>query len=174
MPKGMLTSQENTVYLGLGGNLGDPVAAFRRARQKLAEHPSINDCKSSPLYQTPPVGGPSGQPDYLNAVLSLKTDLGATELLNLCLSIETAEGRERIERWGARTLDIDLLLFGDQQIQDINLRVPHPRLMERQFVLIPLVALEPDLHHPVTGLSMQAQLNRLPRVENIQLLNWDW
>jgi 2-amino-4-hydroxy-6-hydroxymethyldihydropteridine diphosphokinase len=163
-----------SAFLGLGGNLGDPLAAFRRTRQRLNEHPAIEDCRSSPLYQTPPIGGPPGQADYLNAVLMLKTSLDAFELLSLCLSLEEAEGRERKERWGARTLDIDLLLFEEQQINHKNLEIPHPRLMDRQFVLLPLVALAPELEHPVSGLSMQSQLDRLPIIETIKIVKSDW
>ncbi len=169
-----MTPQEITVYLGLGGNLSNPLAAFCRTRQKLSAHSAIMDCRSSPLYQTPPVGGPAGQPDYLNAALMFKTSLAATELLTLCLSLEKAEGRERKEHWGARTLDIDLLLFGEQQIIENNLEIPHPRLMERQFVLLPLVALTPALQHPVSGVGMQRQLDKLPDIENIKILQLDW
>ena len=174
MSKSMRTDQEISVFLGLGGNLGEPLAAFRRTRQQLSEHPATRECRSSPLYQTPPVGGPEGQPDYLNAVLGLKTRLDPCELLSFCLALEKAEGRERKEHWGARTLDIDLLLFGEQQLNEKNLEIPHPRLMERQFVLLPLVALAPGLRHPISGVSLQEQLNRLPRVENIHILKLDW
>jgi 2-amino-4-hydroxy-6-hydroxymethyldihydropteridine diphosphokinase len=170
----MKIHQGITTYLGLGGNLGDPLAAFCRTRQKLSAHPAIRDCRSSPLYQTPPVGGPADQPDYLNAALIFKTDLAAAELLTLCLTLEQAEGRERKEHWGARTLDIDLLLFGEQQITENGLEVPHPRLMERQFVLLPLVALTPALQHPVSGVGMQRQLEMLPHIENIKILQLDW
>lgn len=174
MPAVMQMSQEITAFLGLGGNLGDPLAAFRRTRQKLSAHPAIAECRSSPLYQTPPVGGPPGQPDYLNAVLMLKTRLTAAELLSCCFALEKAEGRQRTERWGARTLDIDLLLFGAERISQHDLEVPHPRLTERQFVLLPLLALAPELRHPLSGLSLQMQLDRLPTVETIQILKLDW
>ncbi len=170
----MQRNQKIAAFLGLGGNLGDPLAAFRRTRQKLSDHPLIDGCLSSPLYQTPAVGGPAEQPDYLNAVLMLRTSLAAHELLSVCLELEQAEGRERKERWGARTLDIDLLLYGTEQFNDEKLVVPHPRLMERQFVLLPLVALAPELEHPLSGLSMQTQLTRLPIIEAIQMLRLNW
>lgn len=163
-----------TAFLGLGGNIGDPLAAFRRARQKMIDHPAVRDCQSSPLYQTPPLGGPAGQPDYLNAILMLRTTLGPCELLTYCQSLESEEGRERKERWGARTLDIDLLLYAQQQIKEPNLEIPHPRLIERHFVLLPLVALAPDLHHPQSGLSVQQLLDSLPAAENIRVLSPDW
>ncbi len=174
MPRIMRTDQKITVYLGLGGNLGDPLAAFRRTRQKLGAHPAIADCRSSPLYLTPPVGGPAGQPDYLNAVLELRTELEPAELLTFCQSLENAEGRERRLRWGPRTLDIDLLLYGMRLIGRANLEIPHPQLLERQFVLLPLLALAPELCHPASGLKLRAQLDRLPILENIRLLRLDW
>ena len=170
----MKRNRKISAFLGLGGNLGDPLAAFRRTRQRLIAQPAIDDCLSSPLYQTPAVGGPAGQPDYLNAVLMLRTSLDAYELLSLCLELERAEGRERHEHWGARTLDIDLLLYGTDRFNDEQLVVPHPRLMERQFVLLPLVALVPELKHPLSGQSMQTQLTRLPVIEAIKMLKLDW
>ncbi len=174
MPKVMITQQETTVFLGLGGNLGDPLAAFRRSRQKLIAHPAISDCHSSPLYQTPPIGGPADQPDYLNAALMLRTSLDPRALLAFCHSLETEEGRKRKEHWGARTLDIDLLFYAQQQLKEADIEIPHPRLMERHFVLLPLVALAPDYHHPQTGMSMQELLNRLPSAENIRMLTLNW
>ncbi len=174
MQKHMGTDQEISAYLGLGGNLGDPLAAFCRTRQRLCEHPAITECCSSPLYQTPAVGGPAGQSDYLNAALKLKMSLNPAELLTFCLVLEGAEGRERKIRWGARTLDIDLLFYGDQRISEQNLEIPHPRLMERQFVLLPLLALTPELRHPLSGLSLQKQLDELPIIENIQILRLNW
>jgi len=170
----MKTPQEISAFLGLGGNLGEPFAAFRRTLQKLNAHPAISACQPSPIYQTPAVGGPVGQSDYLNAVVMLKTSLNAAELLSFCITLENAEGRERKERWGARTLDIDLLLFGVQKIDQENLVIPHPRLMERQFVLLPLVALAPELIHPLSGIKMQAQLAGLPIVDEIKILQLDW
>ncbi|WP_020674734.1 2-amino-4-hydroxy-6-hydroxymethyldihydropteridine diphosphokinase [Geopsychrobacter electrodiphilus] len=170
----MKSVQKTSVFLGLGGNLGDPLAAFRRTRQALGEHPAVSDCQASPLYQTPPVGGPAGQPDYLNAVLRLETQLRPRELLALCLGIEQAEGRERLEHWGARTLDIDLLLHGQHQIKEEDLEIPHPRMLERRFVLEPLVALSPDLCHPISRLKLSETLSRLPEIKNILLLTLTW
>lgn len=165
---------QTSAFLALGGNLGDPRAAFRRTRRTLSEHPAIAACRASPLYQTPPVGGPPGQPDYLNAVLCLKTSLLPRELFELCRSLETAEGRERTEHWGARTLDIDLLLYGDLQIDEPDLQIPHPRMLERRFVLEPLTALAPELSHPTSGLQLQLALENLAPDENIKILERNW
>ncbi len=166
--------QKATVFLGLGGNLGDPQAAFRRSRQQLMDHPATSLCQSSPLYLTPPLGGPSGQPDYLNAALMLETTLDPHSLLHFCQELELAEGRKRKERWGARTLDIDLLFYAQQQINETGIEVPHPRLTERHFVLLPLVTLAPDFCHPLTGLSMRELLNKLPAAKDIRILNQNW
>ncbi|MCF6178653.1 MAG: 2-amino-4-hydroxy-6-hydroxymethyldihydropteridine diphosphokinase [Geopsychrobacter sp.] len=170
----MKTDQRTTVFLGLGGNLQDPLATFRQARQALMDHPAITNCQSSPLYQTPAVGGPGGQPDYLNAVLSLNTLLNPQDLLTLCQNLENAAGRERTIHWGARTLDIDLLLFGSLIIQETCLEVPHPHMTERRFVLEPLVALAPKSHHPVSGLALKTHLQQLPAIKNIRLLKENW
>ncbi|PLY05742.1 MAG: 2-amino-4-hydroxy-6-hydroxymethyldihydropteridine diphosphokinase [Desulfuromonas sp.] len=162
------------VFLGLGGNLGDPLNDFRRARQQLAEHPQIELLASSPLYRTPPVGGPAGQPDYLNAVLELRTSLAAGELLELCRGIEKAAGRTRELRWGPRTLDIDLLLFAGLLLDTPELTIPHPRLQHRHFVLLPLNDLAADLTHPQIGLSVNELLKRLPPAEGISRIMESW
>jgi 2-amino-4-hydroxy-6-hydroxymethyldihydropteridine diphosphokinase len=170
----METERKTAIFLGLGGNLRDPLSAFRRTRQTLSAHPAFSNCRSSPLFQTPPYGGPTGQPDYLNAVLALDTDLDPQDLLTFCQSIEQAEGRERLERWGARTLDIDLLLYGQLQLKTCDLEIPHPRMLERRFVLEPLVALAPEQHDPKTGQRLTTLLERLPAIKQIQLLKSTW
>lgn len=170
----MRINNKVTAFLGLGGNLGEPFETFKRSRKQLLSHPQISLIRSSPVYQTPPLGGPAGQPDYLNAVLMLKTDLEPQTLLAQCQKVEEGEGRVRTERWGARTLDLDLLFFGDQIIREEGLQVPHPRLEERHFVLLPLVALAPELLHPTSGLNMQELLNKLPPAKNIRVLYRDW
>lgn len=165
---------EVTTYLGLGGNLGDPLAAFVRTRTALAAHPRILNCRSSALYRTPPVGGPPDQPDYLNAVLALQTSLGPGEMLRFCLGLELAEKRERTQHWGPRTLDIDLLLYADRVIQRKDLEVPHPRLQDRLFVLLPLADLAPDLRHPVSGQTIRGLIKHLPEDKRIRIVNLNW
>jgi len=100
---------------------------------------------TSPVYETAPVGGPSGQGPYLNCVVELDTELGPRELLGVAQRLEEAAGRERGERWGPRTLDVDVLLVGDLAVDDPDLVVPHPRMYERRFVLAPLADLAPEL-----------------------------
>ena len=143
-----------TAYLGLGSNLGDRLQYLQEARSRLAALPGVVVSASSCLYQSEALGGPPGQPPYLNAVVVVQTALGPVALLDGCKVIELQLGRQRIERWGARTLDIDLLLFGTLQIDSDLLSVPHPRMLERSFVLLPLAELAPTLVHPVAGLSI--------------------
>jgi len=138
-------------YLGLGSNLGDRRAQIERAVVALAKHGRVEAV--SGLYENPAEGG-AAQPSYLNAAVRLQSPLSAQELLAACLAIEHAQGRVRPSGAGkaSRTLDIDVLLVGDQVIQEPDLQVPHPRLLLRPFVRIPLadVAL-PGLRHPVSG-----------------------
>ncbi|AMJ61185.1 hypothetical protein AXW83_13550 [Bosea sp. PAMC 26642] len=139
--------------LGLGGNLGDPVAAFAAALKGLARHPAIASVRSSSVYRTAP-WGKLDQPEFLNMAVLIETDLAARELLALCLELERANGRERGERWGPRTLDIDILTYGDAVIDEPGLQLPHPRIAERAFVLAPLAEIAPAL--PIGGSSTDA------------------
>jgi 2-amino-4-hydroxy-6-hydroxymethyldihydropteridine diphosphokinase len=126
-------------FVGLGSNLGDRLANLQRAVELLAARNGVTVVASSRVYETAPVG--PAQPDYLNAVVEVATILGARDLLESCLSIEDEMGRVRAERWGPRLIDLDLLLFGDETIDQPGLTVPHPRMFERLFVLVPLVEL---------------------------------
>ncbi len=140
-------------YIGLGANLGDAQATLRLAAAELAQTPGIAEFKLSPLYRTAPVD--SSGPDYVNGVALLETTLPARELLGILQDIELRHGRLRPYRNAPRTLDLDLLLYGEQEIQDPDLIVPHPRMHERAFVLKPLADLAPDMRlaqGPVTVL----------------------
>ena len=130
-------------FLGLGSNVGDRLATMQRALDLLGSHPRVNPLRSSRVYETDPVGGPP-QPEYLNAVIEVATDLSARELLDACLDVERSLGRERGERWGPRTIDIDVLTYGAERIDEPNLRIPHPGLHRREFVLVPLLELDSD------------------------------
>jgi 2-amino-4-hydroxy-6-hydroxymethyldihydropteridine diphosphokinase len=127
-------------FLGLGSNLGDREGFLRRAVERLPDVVAV-----SPVYETDPVGGPADQSPYLNLVVELATELSARQLLALAQRLEVAAGRERGERWGPRTLDVDVLLVGAQRIHEPDLVVPHPRMYERRFVLAPLCDLAPEL-----------------------------
>lgn len=132
-----------TAYLGLGVNLGDRLANLRRAVDLLGRTPGIRVVRSSRIYETEPVGGPE-QPEYLNAVVEVDTDLSPRDLLEACLVVEAEMGRVRAERWGPRPIDVDVLTFGAETVDEPDLVVPHPRMHERGFVLVPLAELDPD------------------------------
>lgn len=138
-------------YIGIGSNLNDPPSQIRCAFQALAQLPASQLIGCSPWYRTAPVGGPTGQPDYLNAVAALETTLTPEALLAALQAIETAQGRVRFERWGPRTLDLDLLLYGLITRDDPELTLPHPRLHQRAFVLYPLHDIAPHLTIPGRG-----------------------
>jgi 2-amino-4-hydroxy-6-hydroxymethyldihydropteridine diphosphokinase len=135
------------VAIALGSNLGDSHQILEAALKTLAHHSDITVEALSSYYQTAPVGPP--QPDYLNICAVLRTSLSAQTLLTELLEIEKQFGRVRRERWGPRLLDLDLLLYDDQVINQPNLQVPHPRMHERAFVLVPLSEIAPDWVHPV-------------------------
>lgn len=140
-----------TTFIGIGSNLGRPVEQVRRAREALAELPKTRLLGLSPLYRNPAVG-PGDQPDYVNAVAAIETQLGPRDLLKALQAIETAQGRARGSvRWQPRTLDLDLLMYGDRTIHDGCLTVPHPHIQERAFVLRPLMDVAPDLDVPGLG-----------------------
>ncbi|MHB1445783.1 MAG: 2-amino-4-hydroxy-6-hydroxymethyldihydropteridine diphosphokinase [Acidimicrobiales bacterium] len=130
-------------FLGLGSNLGDRWAQLRAAVEELSRVETVTAV--SPVYETEPMGGPSDQGPYLNAVVELDTARSPRELLELCRSLEAAAERVRQERWGPRTLDVDVLLVGDLVVKEDDLEVPHPRLWERRFVIAPLSDLAPEL-----------------------------
>jgi 2-amino-4-hydroxy-6-hydroxymethyldihydropteridine diphosphokinase len=134
---------EVTAYVALGANLGDAAATLRDALQRLNRTPGLRCLKVSGLYRTAPIDA-SG-PDYLNAVAEVGTTLTAPALLVALQAIETAHGRERPYRNAPRTLDLDLLRYGDARIDSPRLTVPHPRMMERAFVLVPLAEIAPHL-----------------------------
>ena len=132
-------------YVGLGANLGDREGTIRAA---VAQLPGV--VAVSPLRETDPVGV-TDQPQFLNGVAALETELAPRELLDVLLAIERRLGRERRERWGPRTIDLDLLLYGDEVIDEDGLKIPHPRLHKRRFVLEPLADLAPQLVVPGLG-----------------------
>ena len=132
-----------TAYLGLGSNLGDRLANLQAAVDRLRGEAGVRLAASSRVWETAPVGGPP-QPDYLNSVLRAETDLSPRDLLDACRRVEESLGRERTERWGARTIDVDILLYDGQTVDEPDLIVPHPRMNERAFVVLPLLELDPD------------------------------
>lgn len=165
-----------TAWIALGSNLGGPLEQLRRAERALAGLGSV--IARSGLYRTAPVGGPDGQPPFLNAVLALHpAGAPAPEaLLGALQAIERRHGRERRVRWGPRTLDLDLLAYGSLTLDRPGLRLPHPRMMERAFVLVPLCEADPSWRHPVSGEGACAALARLPAdaVAGVRRTRWSW
>jgi 2-amino-4-hydroxy-6-hydroxymethyldihydropteridine diphosphokinase len=157
--------------IALGANLGKPQQTLAWARGRIAELGEITAV--SALYRTAPVGGPPGQPDYLNAALGLQTEREPMDLLAELLRIEREAGRERRERWGPRVLDLDLLAYGSRVSDLPGLSLPHPRLMERAFVLAPLADIAPDWLHPVTGVAVRDALTRT-EISGVERLTEDW
>jgi 2-amino-4-hydroxy-6-hydroxymethyldihydropteridine diphosphokinase len=138
-----LSNLSTEVLIGLGGNLGDPLAAMREALKKIDAHKHCAVASVSSVWRTPP-WGLTDQPDFLNACAKLSTSLPPRAFLDLCLEIEQYLKRVRDVRWGPRSIDIDILFFGDQEISEQGLVVPHPRIADRAFVLVPLAEIAPE------------------------------
>ncbi len=156
-------SSEVTAYIGLGANLGDPVQALRDALDAIRELPQVRLSAVSAFYSSAPVD--AGGDDYVNAAACLQTSLDAHSLLRALQAIELRFGRERPFRNAPRTLDLDLLLYGEQVITDEDLQVPHPRMTGRAFVLLPLLELDPGLQLPGHG----AASDHLANVQDQQI-----
>ena len=157
-------SISQTAYLGLGSNLGDRLALLRAALHAIDTRDGIKidwDGGIAPVYETSPVGGPPDQPWYLNTAVRITTTLDPFTLLKVVLSIENDLGRVRGQRWAARTIDIDILVYGQLTLNDEVLTIPHPRLFERRFVLAPLSDIAGDMTHPRLELSIQELARKL-------------
>ena len=133
-----------TAYLGLGSNLDNPRQQVLKAMDELNQFDSVEVTKRSSLYDTKPVG-PRDQPGFINAVIEIETTLSPQQLLCVCQRLENQHGRERKRRWGERTLDIDILLYADQYINQPDLVIPHSHMMQRDFVLQPLAEISPAI-----------------------------
>lgn len=155
-------------WIGLGSNRDEPARQVKRALTEMDALANTRVLRHSRLYRTPPWGPVAGQPDYANAVAEVETELTPEALLRAVLAIEAAHGRVRRERWGPRTLDLDLLLYDDLIMDTIKLTLPHPRLAERAFVLVPLAELAPSLRVP--GVGPVAEL--LARVDATGVVPW--
>jgi 2-amino-4-hydroxy-6-hydroxymethyldihydropteridine diphosphokinase len=147
------------IYLSLGSNLGDRESNLRAALDRLPPHVYVR--RASPVYETAPVEL-TAQPWFLNQVIEAETDLSPTQLLFHTAGIERELGRTRDIPKGPRTLDIDILLYGDEIVDTPELDIPHPRMAERRFVLAPLADLAPGLRHPVSGLTVRQMLDASP------------
>jgi 2-amino-4-hydroxy-6-hydroxymethyldihydropteridine diphosphokinase len=154
------------IYLALGSNLGDRLANLDQAKKELSLKITINQISNA--YETPPWGYES-QPPFLNQVLSARTSLNPDELLLFAKGIEKKMGRLKTFTNGPRLIDIDILLFGDQTIHEADLIIPHPRMLERAFVLVPLAEIAPNLVIPSTALSVRSCLRKINHKEIMQI-----
>ena len=146
------------VYIALGSNLNMPIQQLKLAIQAMADLPDTEIKKVSSLYQSQPLG-PQDQPDYVNAVACLETGLSPLVLLDALQNIENGQGRIRLRRWGERTLDLDILLYDNQIIHNERLTVPHYDMQNREFVIVPLYEISPELILP-DGVSLQQLVKR--------------
>lgn len=149
-------------YIGLGSNLGDREENLRRALEMMDGLPGTRVLRVSSLYRTEPVGV-TDQPEFLNLAVELETELEPKALLISLQKIEDDLGRVRQVRWGSRTIDLDIIYYGDRIVEEPKLEVPHPRANQRAFVLEPLAEIAPDLVDPVTGRSVKEMLEELDR-----------
>jgi 2-amino-4-hydroxy-6-hydroxymethyldihydropteridine diphosphokinase len=164
-----------TAYLSLGSNLGDRAANLRAALAQLAAAGRL--LTASDLYETQPVDFPDdvpddlpGQPWFLNCVAAIETEMTPRELLTLALRIEAEMGRLRMKEKGPRNIDIDVVLFGDCVVDEPGLKIPHPAMHRRRFVLEPLVEIAPEARHPVLGKTAQQLLAELPDGQSVRRL----
>ncbi|NLC72101.1 MAG: 2-amino-4-hydroxy-6-hydroxymethyldihydropteridine diphosphokinase [Desulfuromonadaceae bacterium] len=160
--------------LAFGANLGDRRRTLTGARRALARGGEVEVRRCSRLFESEALGGPPGQPPYLNAVLEVATALAPEELLAWCQGIEQEFGRRRRERWGPRTLDIDILAYDGRVSHDPGLILPHPRLHLRRFVLLPLLEVAPEWRHPVSGKTVSQLVAELAAADRIRPLAGEW
>jgi 2-amino-4-hydroxy-6-hydroxymethyldihydropteridine diphosphokinase len=154
------SSRSVICYIGIGSNTGDPVQNCLEAVDRLSACETIKVLKRSSLYRTEPVGF-KDQPWFINAVVEIRTTLGAHALLEILQTIEERMGRVRAEKGGPRVMDLDILLYGERVIQDATLCVPHPEMHKRRFVLVPLNEIASYFIHPAYGVSIRGLLERL-------------
>ncbi len=147
-------------FVGIGSNQGEPADACREAMRRLSETPGVRLLRSSSLYRTEPVG-PQDQPWFINAVAEIRTSLSPRRLFNSLKEIERLMGRVEGSKWGPRLIDLDLLLYGQELLQESDLVIPHPELHRRRFVLVPLCELASYAIHPAFGVSACGLLERL-------------
>ncbi|MBE9546337.1 MAG: 2-amino-4-hydroxy-6-hydroxymethyldihydropteridine diphosphokinase [Proteobacteria bacterium] len=156
-------------FVGIGSNLGDPVGNCRRAVELISSINEVNVLQESSLYRTEPVGF-SGQDWFINCVIEAGTALSAHSLLEALQQIESSMGRAREARWGPRTIDLDILFYGRDIVEDDELVIPHPELHKRRFVLAPLCEIVPNFIHPVFGISVKEILDSLEDKSEVEVI----
>lgn len=148
-------------YIAVGANLGQREQNIERAIELLRQTPGVHVVKVSTLIETPAVGGPADSPPFLNGAIEIQSNLAPRELLDKLLRIEETLGRQRKEKWEPRIIDLDIVLFGDRVVDEPHLKIPHPLMHARRFVLEPLAQIAPELVHPVSKRTVSALLDDL-------------
>ncbi|WP_053369051.1 2-amino-4-hydroxy-6-hydroxymethyldihydropteridine diphosphokinase [Bacillus sp. FJAT-27245] len=159
---------ENQAFLSLGSNIGDRFQNLKGAVRLLDSHPSIKVVNCSSVYETDPVGYEDQAP-FLNMVIELTTALSPSELLDACLKAELTLGRKREIRWGPRTIDLDILLYNQENIETEKLFIPHPRMVERAFVLVPLYEVAGNIHLPGQSEPLEVLVGLLPDKKGVRI-----
>ncbi|HET7581016.1 MAG TPA: 2-amino-4-hydroxy-6-hydroxymethyldihydropteridine diphosphokinase [Bacillales bacterium] len=155
-------------FIGLGSNIGDRMGQLHKALTLLDEYPKVTVTRLSSIYETDPVGY-TDQTNFLNMVAEVSTDLSPHELLETALAVEKRLGRKRSVRWGPRTIDLDILVYDQVNIETDVLHIPHPRMRERAFVLIPLAEMNPAFHIPGSQLPLTDYIQQIPDREGVRL-----
>ncbi|HEM3668752.1 TPA: 2-amino-4-hydroxy-6-hydroxymethyldihydropteridine diphosphokinase [Streptococcus suis] len=163
---------KHLAYLSIGGNMGDRLAYLKAALEALDHHPDCRLGLVSPIYETP-AWGKTDQADFLNLACQVETDLSAQDFLALCQKIELDLDRVRIEKWGQRTIDLDIIFWDEEKIQEENLIVPHPYAHERAFVLLPLADIAADYRHPGLGQRVEVLVSNLGDTSDIKKISLD-
>jgi dihydroneopterin aldolase/2-amino-4-hydroxy-6-hydroxymethyldihydropteridine diphosphokinase len=158
------------VFIGIGSNLGERRSNCREARQKIAQLPATRVVKESSLYESEPHG--NAKTWFANSVIEVETEFTSAELLKKLLAIEEEMGRKRVKgkKWGSRVIDLDILFFDNEMVAKRNLKIPHPRIPERRFVLLPLSELAPQLIHPSLNQSVSELLATVKDSKKIQMM----
>ncbi|CAM4105988.1 2-amino-4-hydroxy-6-hydroxymethyldihydropteridine diphosphokinase [Mesobacillus thioparans] len=159
---------ENKAYIALGSNMGDRFGYLTQAIIFLEGDENISVVNTSSIYETDPVGY-TDQDQFLNMAIEVETSLSAVELLDTCLDIELKLGRKREIKWGPRTLDLDILLYNHENIETEKLTIPHPRMSERAFVMLPLLEMDPDITLPTTGEPLANDLLSISDREGVRI-----
>ncbi|WP_282156152.1 2-amino-4-hydroxy-6-hydroxymethyldihydropteridine diphosphokinase [Cytobacillus gottheilii] len=158
----------NTAFISLGSNIGDRFSYLQDAIEMLSSNKKINMVNYSSVYETDPVGY-EDQDRFLNMVIQVDTELSPYELLEICLAAEQELGRKRLIKWGPRTIDLDILLYNQDNIESEKLTVPHPRIQERAFVMIPLLEIKPDITLPAMDMPLCILAEEIPDKKGVQI-----
>jgi 2-amino-4-hydroxy-6-hydroxymethyldihydropteridine diphosphokinase len=158
----------NIAFISLGSNIGDRFSYLQDAMEMITSYDKVNMVNYSSIYETDPVGYEE-QDLFLNMVIQVETELSPFELLELCLETEQELGRKRLIKWGPRTIDLDILLYNQENIESEKLTVPHPRIQERAFVMIPLLEIKPDIALPALDMPLRVWAEEIPDKKGVRI-----